>query len=51
MVLEDVKNNKAIGFGLVSDINYIPFRDKSFDLTICNMVFEHFRRLRRFLQN
>lgn len=41
MVLEDVRNNKTIDFGLVSNVNYIPLKSESVDIVICNMVFEH----------
>ena len=41
MVLEDIKDNKAIDLGLVSNLNYIPLKNESVDLIVCNMVFEH----------
>ena len=47
MVLEDVRNNKTLDFALVSNINYIPFRDESFNLIISNMVFEHLQELEK----
>lgn len=43
MVLEDVRNNKAIDFGLVSNINSIPLKNESVDIIMCNMVFEHLK--------
>lgn len=44
MVLEDIRNNKTIDFGLVSNINYIPLKNEAVDIIICNMVFEHLKK-------
>ncbi len=41
MVFEDIRKNKSIDFGILSNINSIPLKNESVDIIICNMVFEH----------
>ena len=47
MVLEDIKKNKTIDHGIISNINYIPIKRESVDIIICNMVFEHLQEPER----
>ena len=39
--LDNVKNNKDIDFGFVSDLNQIPLENNSVDIIVSAMVFEH----------
>ena len=43
MVWEDVRQNRSVHLGLVSDISYVPLRSESVDIVTCNMVLEHLR--------
>jgi ubiquinone/menaquinone biosynthesis C-methylase UbiE len=44
MVLEDIKANKSLDFGLQASLSCIPLKDESVDLIVCNMVFEHLQQ-------
>lgn len=41
LVFNDVKANKTISSGLVSNLNSLPFKNNSIDILFCNMVLEH----------
>src|SRR5262245_50178357 len=40
-VWADIRQNRSVHLGLVSDIGHVPLRSESVDIVICNMVLEH----------
>jgi len=41
IVYEDIRNNKEIDSGFVSNLDHVPLKDKSIDIIFSNMVYEH----------
>jgi len=41
IVYKDIRNNKEIDSGFVSNLDYVPLKDKSVDIIFSNMVYEH----------